>query len=136
MKPDTIPFFILKTNILMAKTGATGLTRIINAAGYSWQGLKKCYETEAAFRQELLLSVVLSGVALWLDRSGMEKALLIGVVILVLITELLNTGIEYAVDRIGGEHHEYSGIAKDIGSAAVFVALLNVPVVWVLVLFF
>ena len=120
----------------MAKTGATGVTRLIKAAGYSWRGLKVCFRTEAAFRQELFLGVILIGVALWLDCSGTEKALLIGVVLLVLMVELLNSGIEYVVDRFGAEIHEYSRSAKDIASAAVFVALLNVVVVWVLVLFF
>ena len=114
----------------------TGIARIIKAAMYSWQGLVACYKTEAAFRQELALAVVLVPLGLWLGDSGLERALLVGSVLLVLIVELLNTGVEYVVDRFGGEIHELSGKAKDIASAAVFLALCNVAVVWALVLFF
>ncbi len=119
----------------MSKPGATGLTRIINAAGYSWLGLKAAFKYEAAFRQELVLCVALVPVGLWLGDTGVERALLIGSLLLVLIVELVNSAIEAVVDRFGGEHHELSGRAKDIGSAAVFIALLNVFVVWALVIF-
>jgi diacylglycerol kinase (ATP) len=118
----------------MSKPGNTGLTRIINAAGYSWLGLKAAFKHEAAFRQELALCVVLIPTGLWLGQSGIERALLIGSLLLVLTVELLNSAIEAVVDRFGGEQHELSGRAKDIGSAAVFIALLNVIVVWALVL--
>ena len=113
-----------------------GIARIIKAATYSWQGLITCFKTEAAFRQELALALVLVPLGLWLGNSGIERALLVGSVLLVLIVELLNTGVEYVVDRFGGEIHELSGKAKDIASAAVFLALCNVAVVWALVLFF
>ena len=120
----------------MGKQKATGLKRLVNATRYSWLGIKIAFKSEEAFRQELLLSLVLVPVGIWLGGSGVEKALLAGSVILVLIVELLNTGIEFVVDRFGNEHHELSGAAKDAGSAAVFLALVNVCSVWVLVLFF
>lgn len=120
----------------MTVKGATGITRIIKAATYSYQGLITCFKTESAFRQELALAAVLSPLGLWLGNSGIERALLVGSVMLVLIVELLNTGIEYVVDRFGDEIHELSGKAKDIASAAVFLALCNLAVVWALVLFF
>jgi diacylglycerol kinase (ATP) len=93
-------------------------------------------QSEAAFRQELTLVVLLFPLGLWLGETGIEKALLTGVLFIVLIVELLNTGIEVVVDRFGGEQHKLSGHAKDVGSAAVFFSLLNVVLVWVLVLLF
>ena len=111
-----------------------GLTRIFKAAGYSWKGLKAAIVNEAAFRQELFLFCILTPVALWLDVSNLEKAILIGCLFIVLITELLNSAIEAIVDRIGSEQHELSGRAKDIGSAAVFISLINVVVVWAIIL--
>lgn len=118
----------------MGKPGNTGITRIINAAGYSWAGLSAALKHEAAFRQELVLSIILIPAGAWLGHSGVERALLIGSVLLVLIVELVNSAIEAVVDRFGEEQHELSGRAKDMGSAAVFVALVNVIVVWLLVL--
>lgn len=112
----------------------TGIKRIILAGGYSLAGLKATFSHEAAFRQELLLSIVLIPIALWLDIELAQKLLLVCVVILVLITELLNSAIEAIVDRIGTEHHELSGRAKDIGSAAVLVSLALTVFVWVAVL--
>jgi len=116
------------------KPGATGLTRIINAAGYSWQGLQAAYKHEAAFRQELLLCLVLLPLALYLGETGLEKALLIVCLFIVLIAEILNSAIEAVVDRFGGDMNELSGRAKDMGSAAVFLALVNVAVCWTLVI--
>ena len=118
----------------MAFQNHTGWRRLINATGYSWAGLKAAWRNEEAFRQEGFLCVVLTPLALWLGHSPVERSLLIGSLLLIVIVELLNTGIEAAVDRIGPEHHELSGRAKDIGSAAVFVALLNAGVVWLLLL--
>lgn len=119
----------------MAKPGETGLKRILSAAGYSIKGLRACWRNEAAFRQEVLASVVLVPLGLWLGDGGLEKAMLVAVLLLVLIVEVLNSGVEAVVDRIGQEHHELSGLAKDLGSAAVMLSLLNVAVVWGLVLF-
>ena len=114
--------------------GITDLARIVRATRYSLAGLRAAITNEVAFRQELALFVVLAPLGLWLGRSGIERALLLGSLLLVLIVELLNSAIETLVNRIGPEHHELSGIAKDIASAAVFVALIQVPIVWVLIL--
>ena len=118
------------------KPGKTGISRIIDAAGYSWQGLSAAYQHEAAFRQELFLALVMVPLAIWLGENGLEAAILIGSVLVVLIAEILNSAIEAVVDRFGHEHHELSGRAKDMGSAAVFLALTNVAITWGLILLF
>lgn len=118
----------------MSKPGNTGFTRIIKAGGYSWAGLKAAFKHESAFRQELILCLVMIPLGAWLGQTGVERALLIGSLLLVLIIELLNSAIEAVVDRFGGEQHELSGRAKDIGSAAVFIALLNVAIIWLVIL--
>jgi diacylglycerol kinase (ATP) len=120
----------------LAYSGNKGLTRIIKAAGYSWQGMKAAYQHEEAFRQELLLTLVLLPIGFYLGDSGVEKALLIGSVLLLPLVEILNSALEAVVDRFGEELHELSGRAKDMGSAAVFLAIVNLVTVWVLVLFF
>lgn len=119
----------------MGKTGVTGIKRVINATGYSLKGLKATFTHEAAFRQELLLVVVLLPLSFYLGETGLERAIMIGSLLLVLIVELLNSAVESIVDRISDEPHELSGRAKDIGSAAVFVSLVNVVVVWLLIIF-
>lgn len=111
-----------------------GIERIIKAFGYSMAGLRACFASEAAFRQEVALAAIMTVIALWVDVSAAERALLIATVFLVLIVELLNSAIEALVDRVGTEHHELSGKAKDIGSAAVFVALALAGVVWAIIL--
>lgn len=111
-----------------------GLKRLMLATGHSWRGLVGTYRNEAAFRQELALAVVLAPLGVWLGHSGIERALLLGSLLLVLVVEILNSGIEAVVDRVGFERHELSGLAKDMGSAAVFLSLLNVIVVWGFVL--
>lgn len=120
----------------MATKGTSGLERLFKATIYSMQGLKATFKNEQAFRQEVFLSIFLIPAGLWFGHTGIERALLVGCVLLVLIVELINSGIEAVVDRFGGEHHELSGLAKDIGSAAVLMSLINVFVIWVLVLFF
>ncbi|HEB66807.1 MAG TPA: diacylglycerol kinase [Gammaproteobacteria bacterium] len=117
----------------MGKPGATGLTRIVNATGYSLKGLAAALRHESAFRQELALCAVLVPVAVWLGRDAVEWSLLVGSLLLVLIVELLNSAVEAVVDRIGNERHELAGRAKDLGSAAVFVSLVNVVVIWGLI---
>ena len=112
----------------------TGFTRLFRAFGATMKGLEGAYREEAAFRQELALAVVVIPLGLWLGRNGIERALLIAPMFLVLVVELVNSAIEATVDRIGFERHELSGLAKDIGSAAVFMSLLLLTVVWVLVL--
>ena len=114
----------------MAKPGATGITRIINATGYSMKGLKSAWINEAAFRQELVLVLALMPLAGWLGDSLNEILLLICISWLVVIVEVLNSAVEAVVDRIGSEHHELSGRAKDLGSAAVFIALALNALVW------
>src|SRR5690606_2694735 len=111
----------------------TGLRRIARATLFSLQGLRTAFRSEAAFRQECVLAVVLLPAAFWLGRTGVERALLAGTCLLVLIVELLNTAVEYVVDRIGMDRHELSGNAKDVGSAAVFLSLALTAVVWALV---
>ena len=119
----------------MAKTGVTGFKRIINAAGYSWLGFKAAYEHEAAFRQELWLAILLTPAGIYLGNTLLEKAILISTLLLVLIVELLNSAMEAIVDRISDDHHELSGRAKDIGSAAVFLAIVLMLVCWCAILY-
>ena len=114
----------------MGKPGNSGIRRIVYATRFSMQGFAHAWRHEAAFRQELALIVVLTPVGLWLGQTTVERALLISVLLLVIIVELFNSAIEAAIDRHGDEHHELSGRAKDMGSAAVFVVLVIVGVVW------
>lgn len=114
---------------------SAGMARIWRATRYSWQGLCAALRHEAAFRQELALTLILAPLGLWLGANGAERALLLGSLLLVLIAELVNSAIEAAVDRHGGETHDLSGRAKDLASAAVLIGLLNVLVIWGLVLF-
>ncbi|EML0276826.1 TPA: diacylglycerol kinase [Vibrio parahaemolyticus] len=116
------------------KPGVTGLKRIVHATRYSWQGLSAAFRYEAAIRQELALLIIAIVLLLVLGLPLIESLLMFASVVLVLIVELLNSAIEAVVDRIGAEHHELSGRAKDIGSAAVLVALCLAGVVWVSVL--
>jgi len=117
------------------KSGNTGLTRIINAARFSAQGLKSAFRREAAFRQEAIIFVVLLPVGFMIARSLSDFVILTGVSAMVLVVELLNSAVEAAVDRMGPEHHELAGLAKDYGSAAVLIALLIAGAVWLLFLF-
>ena len=119
----------------MAKTGATGITRIINAAGYSWLGIKAAYKHEAAFRQELLLCLLLLPVALYFGASYADKAILIASLVFILLVEILNSALEAVVDRQGDEIHELSGRAKDMGLAAVLFAFIIAGLVWFAILF-
>ena len=115
--------------------GKTGITRVWNAFHYSMAGLAAAYRNEDAFRQEVRLALLMIPLALWLPASGIGKALMIASVLLVIVVELINSAVEAAVDRVSLERHHLAKRAKDIGSAAVFVALVNVVVVWALVLF-
>ena len=114
--------------------GKTGLRRVMNAWGYSLQGLASAFKHEEAFRQEAILAAILIPIALWLDVEVIGKALMIASVIFVLIVELLNSAIEAAVDRVSLDHHLLAKRAKDIGSAAVFLSLVNVALVWSVIL--
>ncbi len=110
--------------------GKTGFKRLFNALFYSLDGFRAAFKHEDAFRQEALLAAVAVPLALWLGKTGVERALMIASVLLVLIVELLNSAIEAAVDRISLEHHHLIKRAKDMGSAAVLVSLINAAVVW------
>jgi len=107
-----------------------GLNGVFKAARWSWQGLKAAWRHESSFRTEVYLCVVLAPLALWLGQSAVERALLIGSCLMVLAAELLNSAIEAVIDRYGNEWHELAGRAKDMGSAAVFVLMMNVLLVW------
>ena len=115
--------------------GKTGLTRVWNAFHYSMAGLAAAYRNEDAFRQEVWLALVLIPAAFFMPVGGLGKALMVGSVLLVLVVELLNSAIEAVVDRISLEHHHLAKRAKDAGSAAVMLSLVNVAAVWALVLF-
>ena len=118
----------------MNNTDNTGLRHFVKAFGYSLAGLRAAVCHEAAFRQELALFVVLAPVGSWLGDGPIEQALLIGSLLFVLVVELVNSAIEAVVDRVGQERHPLAGRAKDLGSAAVFMALVNAAVVWMLIL--
>ncbi|MBZ0133210.1 MAG: diacylglycerol kinase [Rhodocyclaceae bacterium] len=111
-----------------------GFKRILNATRYSRDGLLAAWRHEAAFRQELLLVAVLLPLGLYLGSSGIERALLVGSLLLILIVELLNSAVETVVDRVSSENHDLSKRAKDLGSAAVMLSLMNAAVVWGLTL--
>ncbi|HDM8227035.1 TPA: diacylglycerol kinase [Vibrio campbellii] len=116
------------------KPGNTGLKRIIKATGYSAKGLRAAFKHEAAIRQELVMLAIAVVLVCVFDLSVIERILMLGVVVLVLIVELINSAIEAVVDRVGVEYHELSGRAKDIGSAAVMVALAFAGFTWLYIL--
>jgi diacylglycerol kinase (ATP) len=120
----------------MANSDNKGLKRVFKAAMYSWQGIQAAFKNEEAFRQESLLALILIPLAVWLGDTGVEIALMIGAVFLVLIVEILNSAIEAVVDRVGSDYHELSGRAKDMASAAVMFSLFNVSLIWLAVIFF
>ena len=114
--------------------GATGIRRLINATRYSLEGMAAAARHESAFRQELMLAAVLVPLGLWLGENGVERALLVGTVLMLLVAELLNSAIEAVVDRVSLENHELAKRAKDYGSAAVMMALAATATVWLLLL--
>jgi diacylglycerol kinase (ATP) len=122
--------------MVMQSENNVGLQRLINATRWSMKGFRSTYKNEEAFRQEVLLLIVLGPLGLWLGENGIERALLVGPLLIVLIVELLNSAIESVVDRISTENHKLSGRAKDQGSAAVFVSVAMVALCWIMVLFF
>lgn len=112
------------------KSPHTGLRRVVYAAGYSWKGFKSTWKHEAAFRQEVILIAIMAPFAFWLGETASERAILIGVLLIVLVVELLNSAVESVVDRISDEYHKLSGRAKDQGSAAVFLSFFIAILVW------
>ena len=107
-----------------------GLLRIFNATGFSFKGIKRAWTTEAAVRQEFILALIMLPIAFVIAQSLAQVLLLVLSLFIVVITELLNTSIEYAIDRIGTERHDLSGASKDIASAAVFFSLVQVAFIW------
>ncbi|MFV2031952.1 MAG: diacylglycerol kinase [Gammaproteobacteria bacterium] len=118
----------------MAFSGNKGITRLLKASQYSWQGLRAAYRHEEAFRQEFWLCVVLIPLGLWMGQDGVERALLVSSALLLPLVEMLNSAIEAVVDRHGEEQHELAGRAKDMGSTAVAIAIAILIAVWILVL--
>ena len=114
--------------------GKQGLVRLFNALGYSRDGLAAAWKNEAAFREEVLLATVAIPLAVFLGETGVDRALLIGSILLILIVEILNSGLEAIVDKASPEKHELAKQAKDMGSAAVLLSLVNAAVVWACVL--
>lgn len=110
------------------------MRKLLNAFFYSCAGLRATFQSERAFRQEVALLILLFPLGLWLGHTGVERALLVGSLLLVLMAELVNTALECVVNRISTEHHPLSGKAKDVGSAVVLLALFNAGLVWLLVL--
>ena len=124
----------METGIAIERYKPRGLARVLRAFGASARGLAGAFREEAAFRQEIAFAALATPLALWLGHDGVERALLIAPVLLILIVELVNSAIEATVDRIGLERHALAGLAKDIGSAAVLMSFGLLAVVWLLVL--
>ncbi len=114
---------------------ATSFRRIVNATKYSWQGMLSAWKGEWAFRKESICFLFMVPVGWWIGKTFVEKALLIGCGLIVLITELLNSAIEAIVDRFGEDHHELAGKAKDMGSAAVFISICLTVLIWALIIY-
>ena len=119
--------------MLQAPTRPTGLHRVVKAFRYSVAGLQACWQREPAFRQEAVFAVFMVPGSFWLGANAVERALLVGSVLLVLIIELINSAIEAVVDRVSTDRHRLSGLAKDLGSAAVLLSLAIVLLVWGLI---
>ena len=116
--------------------GKKGLKKLTNAFGYSIEGFKSAFKNEDAFRQELILAIILIPTGILIGENGFQKALLVSSILAVLIVELLNSGIEATVDRISLEKNSLAKRAKDIGSAAVFLTIINAILTWLIILFF
>lgn len=119
----------------MQKGSGRGIIHLFQALRWSFLGLGAAFRHEEAFRQELVVCAIMIPLGFWLGESGTDRALLVGSLVVVLMAEVFNSAVEAAVDRIGEEHHPLSGRAKNLGSAAVFLSLINAGVIWLLVLF-
>lgn len=117
----------------MGSINTRGIRRIINAFRYTFAGFKAAWVNEEAFRQEIIIAIFVIPLGIWLGSSAMERAVLIGIYFIIPLTELLNSAIEAVVDRMGQERHELSGRAKDLGSAAVFLSICIVLIVWMII---
>jgi len=116
------------------KPANTGIRRVIKAFGYSIMGISAAWKNEAAFRQEVMGCLILVPAAIWLGDTAVEVALLLMTLLMVLVVELLNSAVEAVVDRFGGELHELSGNAKDMGSAAVLLSIVIAIIVWLVII--
>ena len=114
--------------------GKKGFTRLWNALGYSRDGVGAAWKNEAAFREEVLLALVAIPMAIFLGKTGVDRAILIGSIILILIVEILNSAVEAVVDKASPEMHELAKRAKDMGSAAVLFSLINAAIIWACIL--
>ncbi len=114
----------------MAESKRTGVRRLVYALGYSINGIRAAWKNEAAFREEIVLCAVMAPLGIWLGKTAVERILLLGSLMLILIVELLNSAVEALADRIGMEHHVLSGRAKDLGSAAVLISLAAAALAW------
>ena len=112
----------------------TGITRLLRAFGYSFQGFRHTWREEAAFRQEVALALIVVPAGLYFGRSGIERAMLVSPMLLILVVEILNSAVEAVVDRSGTERHPLAGMAKDMGSAAVMLSFVLLGTVWLLIL--
>ncbi|MGC2031847.1 MAG: diacylglycerol kinase [Steroidobacteraceae bacterium] len=112
----------------------TGITRLLRAFGYSFQGFRHTWREEAAFRQEVALALLVVPAGLYFGRSGVERAMLVSPMLLILVVEILNSAVEAVVDRSGTERHHLAGMAKDMGSAAVMLSFVLLGTVWLLIL--
>ena len=111
-----------------------GITRLLRAFGYSFQGFRHTWREEAAFRQEVALALIVVPAGLYFGRTGIERALLVSPMLLILVVEILNSAVEAVVDRLGTERHPLAGMAKDMGSAAVMLSFVLLGTVWLLIL--
>ena len=132
-RPCTLPADRNREEVAMAKQNQGGIRRIWNATLYSIDGITATWKNEAAFRQESILCVILVPLAFWVGSTAVERVILIITCLFVLVTELLNSAVEAAIDRIGEGRHWLSGRAKDMGSAAVFISLWAAAVAWLLI---
>ena len=117
----------------MASGNENLISHIINAFRYTFAGLKSAWKNELAFRGEVVVVTIMLPLGIWLGRSAVERALLIASILLILLTELLNSALEAVVDRIGPERHELSKRAKDMGSAAAFISMVTAALVWIII---
>jgi diacylglycerol kinase (ATP) len=119
----------------LGNSNCKGIRRVINAGKYSTAGFKAAWINEEAFRQEILLALLIVPLGMWLGRSWTQRAILVGIYFIIPLTELLNSAIEAIVDRVGQERHELSGRAKDMGSAAVVLSICIASIVWIIIAF-
>jgi len=132
---DPFPIQIFLKRFNLGNSKSIGIRRLVNALRYSLAGLKAAWIHEEAFRQEIILIILVVPLGIWLGETGVQRAILVGIYFIIPLTELLNSAIEAIVDRMGEERHELSGRAKDLGSAAVFLSICIALIVWIFIAF-